>query len=232
MGAAAAVAVAGHILKSLAERGRAVGLFASALSQRSTWDVLVREPGIDWKRVTAFHLDEYLGFDQTHPQSFRRYLLTNFLSLIPIGAFHALHGEAPDPSAECERYAHLLSLDPPDFALIGIGENGHLAFNDPHVADFNDPAVVKIVELDEPCRRQQVNDGAFSTLDEVPERALTVTVPVIMSVDNVFAVVPGSRKRAAIEAALHGPLTPACPASVLRTHPRCRLFLDAASALG
>ncbi len=230
MGAAAAAEVAACIRALIAERGRAVGLFASALSQRSAWNALVGESAVDWGRVTAFHLDEYLGFDQAHPQSFRRYLLDHFLSRVPVCAFHGLRGEAPDAAAECARYARLLALDPPDFALIGIGENGHLAFNDPHVADFNDPASVKVVELDQVCRRQQVHDGAFATLGDVPERALTLTVPAIMQAGRVFVVAPGSRKRAAVEAALHGPVTPACPASVLRTHPRARLFLDAASA--
>jgi len=232
MGAAAAAEVAAQIRRLIAERGRAVGLFASAPSQRDTWEALLHETGVDWGRVTAFHLDEYLGFDETHAQSLRRFLLVHFLSRIPIGAFHGLRGDAPDPVAECERYARLLAGDPPDFALIGIGENGHLAFNDPHAAEFDDPAAVKVVELDEECRRQQVHDGAFATLDEVPGRALTLTLPRIMSAGRIFAVVPGSRKRAAVEAALHGPVCAACPASILRTHAEAGLFLDAASASG
>jgi glucosamine-6-phosphate deaminase len=124
----------------------------------------------------------------------------------------------------------MLAGDPPDFALIGIGENGHLAFNDPHVADFDDPVAVKVVELDEDCRRQQVHDGAFATFDDAPKRALTLTLPRIMSATRIFIVVPGSRKRAAVEAALHGPVAVRCPASTLRTHPQARLFLDVASA--
>jgi glucosamine-6-phosphate deaminase len=230
MGAAAAGEVAAEIRRLIAERGRAVGLFASAPSQRDTWDALLREAGVDWSRVTAFHLDEYLGFDERHPQSLRRFLLVHFLSRVPIGAFHGLRGEAPDPAAECQRYARLLDGDLPDFALIGIGENGHLAFNDPHAADFDDPSAVKVVELDEECRRQQVHDGAFATLDETPTRALTLTLPRIMSAGRIFTVVPGSRKQAAVEAALHGPVAAACPASILRTHAQACLFLDAASA--
>ena len=230
MGAAAAGEVAAEIRRLTAERGRAVGLFASAPSQRDTWDALLREAGVDWSRVTAFHLDEYLGFDETHPQSLRRFLLLHFLSRAPLGAFHGLRGEAPDPAAECQRYARMLAGDPPDFALIGIGENGHLAFNDPHVADFDDPVAVKVVELDEECRRQQVHDGAFGALDAVPKRALTLTLPWIMSARRIFTVVPGSRKRAAVEAALHGPVAARCPASILRTHAQARLFLDVASA--
>jgi len=230
MGAAAAAEVAAQIHRLIAERGRAVGLFASAPSQRDAWDALLCEAGVEWSRLTAFHLDEYLGFDETHPQSLRRFLRLHFLSRVPIGAFHGLRGETPDPAAECERYARLLTEDPPDFALIGIGENGHLAFNDPHVANFDDPSAVKVVELDEKCRQQQVHDGAFVTLDEVPERALTLTLPRIMSAGRMFAVVPGSRKRAAVAAALHGPVCAACPASILRTHARACLFLDAESA--
>jgi glucosamine-6-phosphate deaminase len=232
MGAAAAGALAAELRRLIGERGRAVGLFASAPSQRDTWEALLRETGVDWSRVTAFHLDEYLGFDETHPQSLRRFLLVHFLSRVSIGAFHGLRGEAPDPGAECERYVRLLAGDPPDFALIGIGENGHLAFNDPHAADFDDSAAVKVVELDEECRRQQMHDGAFATLDETPKRALTLTLPRIMSAGRLFTVVPGSRKKAAVEAALHGPVCAACPASILRTHAQCQLFLDGESAPG
>jgi len=230
MGAAAAAELAAEIRRLIAERGRAVGLFASAPSQQDTWDALLQQAGVDWSRVTAFHLDEYLGFDETHPQSLRRFLLLHFLSRLPIGAFHGLRGEASDPAAECERYARLLAGDPPDFGLIGIGENGHLAFNDPHAADFDDPSAVKVVELDEECRRQQVHDGAFATLDETPTRAITLTLPRIMSAGRIFTVVPGSRKRAAVGAALHGPVCAACPASILRTHAQACLFLDAESA--
>lgn len=230
MGAAAAAAVADELRERIAGQGQAAVLLASAPSQFDTWDALALQPGIEWGRVTVFHLDEYVGFDEAHPQSLRGLLKARFLSRIPIGGFHGLRGEAPGPEAECRRYARLLEENPPSLALIGIGENGHLAFNDPHVADFKDPLAVKIVDLDEACRRQQVHDGAFRSISEVPARALTLTIPRIMSAPAVFAAVPGSRKRRAVEAALGGPISPDCPASVLRTHPRCVLFLDTEAA--
>jgi len=230
MGAAAADALAAEIRRIIAERGRAVGLFASAPSQSDTLAALVRAPGIDWPRVTAFHLDEYLGFDQLHPQSFRRFLREHFLAHVSVSAFHGLRGEAQNAEEECERYAGLLRQDPPDFALIGIGENGHLAFNDPPVCDFKDPLDVKIVALDEKCRWQQVHDGAFATFDEVPRRALSLTIPRIVSARAIFTVVPGARKKAAVNATIHGPIATTCPASILRTHPNAFLFLDGDSA--
>ncbi len=230
MGAAAAGEVAAEIRRLIDTRGWATGLFASAASQRSTWSALLRAMDIDWRQLTAFHLDEYAGFDANHPQSFRRYLREHLISRIPMGRFHGLRGEAPDAGQECARYASLLRAEPPDFALLGIGENGHLAFNDPPVADFQDASDVKLVELDERCRRQQVNDGAFAAIDEVPRGALTLTIPAILRVPKLFIVVPGERKREAVTAALEGPITTACPASILRTHPDAHLYLDAASA--
>ena len=230
LGAAAGGAVAAEIRRLIAERGRAVGIFAAAPSQIETLAVLVQAQGIDWPRVTAFHLDEYLGFEETHPQSFRCFLRQYLLSIIAIGTFHGIRGEASDPAAECARYAALLRADPPDFALLGIGENGHLAFNDPPVADFDDPLLVKVVTLDDACRRQQVHDGAFAALIDVPERAVTVTIPAIVGVPKLFLAVPGERKKKAVGVALQGPLTTACPASILRIHPEAYLFLDQASA--
>jgi glucosamine-6-phosphate deaminase len=230
MGAAAAGRIAAAIRQLIADRGRAVGLFASAPSQSDTLAALIREPGIDWSRVTAFHLDEYLGFDENHPQSFRRFLREHLLSRVPVGIFHGLGGEAADAGKECARYAALLRGNPPDFAVIGIGENGHLAFNDPAVCDFRDPLAVKVVELDEECRWQQVHDGAFASFEEVPKRALSLTVPQITSAGKIFVAVPGARKKAAVAAALHGPVVTTCPASILRTHPNACLFLDRDSA--
>jgi glucosamine-6-phosphate deaminase len=230
MGAAAGGAVAAEIRRLIAARGRAVGMFAAAPSQIEALAVLVQARGIDWQRVAAFHLDEYLGFEEAHTQSFRWFLREHLLSKVGIGTFHGIRGEASDPAAECARYAGLLRVDPPDFALLGIGENGHLAFNDPPVADFEDPLAVKVVLLDEPCRRQQVHDGAFAALNEVPKRAITVTIPAIAGVPKLFVAVPGARKRKAVEAALQGPIATACPASILRRHPDAHLFLDRESA--
>lgn len=230
MAQAAADRLAREIRRLTRERERVAGLFASAPSQTDTLAALVEQPGIDWQRVTVFHLDEYLGFSEDHPQSFRRYLRERLVDRVSPAAFHGLRGEAADPEKECARYAALLEEQPPQFALIGIGENGHLAFNDPWVADFQDPAAVKIVELDEKCRLQQVHDGLFPSLDQVPSRALTLTLPAILRTPRIFAVVPGPRKREAVGAALYGPVSTSCPASILRTHPAAELFLDRDSA--
>lgn len=230
MAQAAAERLAHEIRRLLAARRCAAGLFASAPSQTDTLAALVRQTGIDWSRVTVFHLDEYLGFPEDHPQSFRRYLREHLVDLVHPAVFHGLRGEAPDPAVECRRYANLLEEHPPSFALIGIGENGHLAFNDPPVADFNDPVAVKVVELDERCRRQQVHDGLFPSLEQTPPRALTLTLPAILRVPRIFAVVPGLRKRDAVRAAVHGPISTECPASILQTHAGAEIFLDQDSA--
>ena len=230
MGEAAASAVAAELRRLIAERGRAVGVFASAPSQNEFLAALVAAEGIDWPRVTGFHLDEYLGMDEHAPQSFRRFLVERLVSKVPLGEFRGLRGEAADGDAEAERYARLLAEDPPRFAVLGVGENGHLAFIDPPFCDFDDPAAVKVVELDEVCRRQQVNDGAFATIEEVPRRALSLTIPTIMAVPKLFAVVPGPAKRDAIKAAVEGPIATSCPASILRRHEDAHLFIDRDSA--
>ena len=230
MGEAAAAAVAAETRRLLDTAGRAAAVFASAPSQNEFLAALASAPGVDWPRVTGFHLDEYLGMDERAPQSFRRFLRDRLLAKVPMGEFHGLRGEADDAEAEAARYAGLLAENPPDFAVLGIGENGHLAFIDPPFCDFDDPASVKAVELDEVCRRQQVNDGAFPTLAEVPRRALSLTVPALMSVPKLFAVVPGPAKRRAIKAAVEGPIETACPASVLRRHADAHLFVDRDSA--
>src|SRR5215208_5257826 len=165
MGVAAAAAVSAEIRRLQGERGRAVGIFASAPSQNEFLAALAEARGIDWRGVTGFHLDEYLGMDDSAPQSFRRFLLDRLVDKVDFGEFHGLRGEAEDAAAECRRYAALLNEDPPDFAVLGIGENGHLAFIDPPFCDFNDPAPVKVAELDEVCRVQQVHDGAFAALE-------------------------------------------------------------------
>ena len=230
LGAAAGAALATEIRRLIAERGRAVGLFAAAPSQNETLAALVAAPNLDWTSVIAFHLDEYLGLNEDAPQSFRRYLIEHLVMRVPLAEFHGLRGEAANPSAVCQNYARLMEFKPPDFAAIGIGENGHLAFMDPSVCDFNDPQVVKVVELEEACRQQQVNDGCFAKLDDVPRRALSVTVPTMMHCQKLVLSVPGVRKQAAVERALNGPVTTACPASILRTHPNAWLFLDEESA--
>ena len=230
MGAAAAALVAAELRRVIEARGRAVAIFASAPSQNEFLAALTRAHGIDWPRVTGFHLDEYLGMDESAPQSFRRFLIERLVAKVPLGEFHGLRGEAADAAAECARYAALLDAEPPDFAVLGIGENGHLAFIDPPFCDFDDPEPVKVVELDEVCRTQQVNDGAFGKIEEVPRRALSLTVPTIMARPKLFAVVPGPAKRQAVRAAVEGPLGTSCPASILRRHRDAHLFIDRDSA--
>ena len=230
MGAAAAAAVASELRRLTAERGRAVAVFASAPSQNEFLATLAATGGIEWPRVTGFHLDEYLGMDEAAPQSFRRFLLDRLVNKVDFGEFHGLRGESEDAAAECRRYAGLLDEDPPDFAVLGIGENGHLAFIDPPFCDFNDPEPVKVAELDEVCRTQQVHDGAFAALEEVPTDALSLTIPTIMSRPKLFAIVPGPAKAQAIKGVIEGPIETACPASILRNHPDAHLFIDRDSA--
>jgi glucosamine-6-phosphate deaminase len=230
MGAAAAAVVADEIRGLIESRGKAVGIFASAPSQNEFLAALVEAPGIDWSRVVGFHLDEYLGMDDRAPQSFRRFLIDRLVSKVNFGEFHGLGGDAQDGAAETERYSKLLLANPPDFAVLGIGENGHLAFIDPPFCDFDDPQQVKVVELDEVCRAQQVNDGAFATIDDVPRHALSLTIPTVMAQPRLFAIVPGPAKRDAIKNTIEGPVATTCPASILRRHPDTHLFIDRDSA--
>ncbi|HBY62235.1 MAG TPA: glucosamine-6-phosphate deaminase [Solibacterales bacterium] len=222
MGRAAAAAAAPFL--------RGPALFASAASQVECLGALRQYQTIDWPAVSAFHLDEYVGMGPDHPASFRRFIREHLLDHVPVKGFDGLTGEAPDPEAECARYARLLDANPPQVCILGVGENGHLAFNDPPVARFDDPLAVKVVDLDLVCREQQVHDGAFASLADVPMKALTVSVRRIMQVPRLVVVVPGPRKAAAIRAALEGPITTECPASILRTHPNAALFLDRDSA--
>jgi len=228
-GAASAARFAERLNRVIQNEGKAAVIFASAPSQNE-FTAALRVADIDWTRVTAFHMDEYAGLTADHPASFRRYIREHLLDHVAIAAFHELRGEAADPEAECERYAALLAEAPPALAAMGIGENGHLAFMDPPVCDFNDPRAVKVVELDEVCRMQQVHDGCFAALDDVPTHALSLTVPVFMRTPHAVVTVPGPTKRAAVRDAVQGPVTTACPASILRRHPGAALFLDKESA--
>ncbi len=230
MGRAAAAVVAARLRGDVERDGRAAVILASAPSQNEFLAALGDDPTVPWPLITAFHLDEYVGVDARHPASFRKFLLDRLLARVPVKAFHGLAGEAPDPQAECVRYAALLRAERPMLAVLGIGENGHLAFIDPPMCDFFETADVRVVELDERCRSQQVHDGSFASLDEVPRTALSLSIPFLLRVPHAVAIVPGPAKRAAIAAALEGPVTCACPASILRRHPDARLFLDTASA--
>nr|WP_245398696.1 6-phosphogluconolactonase [Oceaniglobus trochenteri] len=230
MGRAAAY-LAASILRDRLKAARRVGvMLAAAPSQDEFLAAFRQAQGIDWPRVEAFHMDEYVGLSADAPQSFRRFLDARFFSQLNLGAAHLIEGDAPDPDAACARYAAALQALPPALICAGIGENGHLAFNDPPVADFDDPALVKPVTLDHACRVQQVNDGCFPTIGDVPERALTVTIPAFMGVPHVVLCVPGAAKAAAVAATLNGAVETSCPASVLRGHGDAHLFLDPDSA--
>lgn len=229
MGRAAAAWAVARIRSALAERGEARIIVATGASQ---FEVLahVVASGLDWSRITAFHLDEYVGLPLAHPASFRKFLRERFVDRVPgLRAFHYVNGEAPDPVAECRRLDALIRAGPVDVALIGIGENGHLAFNDPP-ADFDTEDSYLVVNLDEACRRQQVGEGWFPSLDAVPRQAISMSVRRILATRALVCTVPDARKAAAVRAALEGPLTNMVPASILRTHPQCGLFLDAAAA--
>lgn len=230
LGRAAAADAAAHLRAVLDRQERARVIFACAPSQDEFLAALTAQPGVAWARVTAFHMDEYVGLKATHPAAFRRYLREHLTACVPLGRVHELAGDADDPAAECRRYAALLADAPIDLVCLGIGENGHIAFNDPPVADFQDPVAVKPVELDRPCREQQVNDGCFPALAEVPTHALTLTVPALLAGRRLCCMVPGARKAAAVANALQGPVTTACPASILRTHSAATLYLEAESA--
>ncbi len=227
MGTRAGAHAAQAIRAAIKRNGAARIILASAPSQSETLAALLAS-AVDWSRVTIFHMDEYLGLPVEHPQTFRSYQRTHVLSKITPHAFHGIAGESAD--AECARYSALLREAPIDVCCLGIGENGHLAFNDPPVADFADPALVKVVELDATCRQQQVNDGCFPTLAAVPTHALTLSIPALMSARALICTVPGPRKAAAVRATLRDAITTTCPATILRTHAAAALYVDADSA--
>lgn len=231
LGQAAAAYAAEGLRQSIAATGRANLIVATGASQFEMLQALAAAADIDWHKVTAFHLDEYIGLPVTHPASFRAYLRERFVAALPsrIGAFHEVDGEAPDPAAECRRLGDLIASHPVDVACIGIGENGHLAFNDPP-ADFETKAAYLVVALDHACRQQQVGEGWFASLKDVPKRALSMSIPQILKSRRIVCAVPDARKAQAVKSALEGELTNLCPASILRTHTECGLFLDAGSA--
>jgi glucosamine-6-phosphate deaminase len=230
LGAAAAHAVAERMRTTIAENGSVAMVFASAPSQNEFLATLATLKGIDWDKVTAFHMDEYLGLPADSPEGFGTFLQERLYNAVKPGTVHFLNGQAEDPQAECKRYAALLAEHPVDIVCAGIGENGHLAFNDPPVADFEDPESVKVVELDHACRLQQVHDGCFPNLNSVPTHALTLTIPALTAASWIYAMVPGPTKAQAIKDTLTAPLGTHCPATILRQHPRAVLYVDTASA--
>jgi glucosamine-6-phosphate deaminase len=226
LGQAAAAAVAETIIALLKEKETVNIIFAAAPSQNEMLDALVKKEGIDWARVNAFHMDEYIGLPAFAEQTFGTYLKNRIFSLLPFHHVYYLNGAADNLEAELKRYEDLLQHYPTDIVCMGIGENGHLAFNDPPVADFNDPALVKRVELEDRCRQQQVNDGCFTTLEEVPVYALTLTIPALLKAAYVCCCVPGVKKAQAVYDTLHEEMNERFPSTILRTHPNATLYID------
>jgi glucosamine-6-phosphate deaminase len=225
----AADQAAAVLVKAVEERGEANAMFATGNSQLAFVDALIEQtPGVPWDRVVVFHMDEYVGVGPDHPAGFRRWIRERIVDRARPRAAVLIDGLA-DPVGECTRYAALLGAHPLDLCCLGIGENGHLAFNDPP-ADFADPLDVKVVELDHACRQQQVGEGHFPAIGDVPTRALTVTVPALLRAGAVIAVVPEARKAEPVRAAVLGPVSEACPASALRTAGNATLHLDGGSA--
>ena len=230
LGEAAAAAAAEQIKKAMETRGQANIILATGASQFETLKNLVAIGGIDWSKVTMFHLDEYIGLGPDNPASFRRYLKQRFVDKVGnLKAAHFVNGDADDLQAECRRLAQIITDHPIDVALVGIGENGHLAFNDPP-ADFDTEAPYIIVNLDQKCRSQQLSEGWFQNLDEVPSRAISMSIRQILKSKCIIASVPDQRKAEAVKNALKGPVTDMCPSSILQEHPNCRIFLDEESA--
>ena len=230
VGRAVANAVATKMRELLSQKKRVSMVFAAAASQVEFLEELVRQPGLDWSRVTAFHMDEYLGVAGTAKQSFGRWLRDRLFDRVKTGTVHYMDGMAKDPERECRRYSDLLREEPLDIDCLGIGENGHLAFNDPPVADFKDAKAVKVVEIDEQSRIQQSAEGNFPTPNDVPRVALTMTIPALLAAPQVYCTVPGSRKAKAVRETLNDPIGTACPATILRKHGAATLYLDQDSA--
>ena len=229
IGQAAAKSVAGILQEAIAQRGSANLILATGASQFKFLEYLQKQE-IDWQKITVFHLDEYKDLSETHPASFRKYLKERILEKVNPREVHYLNGDAPDVDAEVIRYENLLQEHSIDVACIGIGENGHIAFNDPPVADFNDPKLVKVVELDEACRLQQLGEGWFPTLSDVPKEALSLTIPAIMRAKRISCVVPGIQKAKAVFNTLNQEISTECPATILREHPHATLYLDRLSS--
>ena len=226
----AAYTIQEYLQNLITKQGKANIILATGNSQIMFLRALISLGGIDWFKVTLFHLDEYLGISADHPASFRYYLQEKVEKFITPYQFHYIQGDTDEPLEECDRYTQLLSAQPIDLVFLGIGENGHLAFNDPLVANFNDPRTVKLVKLDVTSRQQQVNQGHFSHLDAVPQYAFTVTIPAICSAKRNFCLAPEKRKAEVVKDILYSPISTLCPASVLRQKSQATLFLDTNSA--
>lgn len=229
MGIAAARAIEDSVCKTLERKDYCNMIFAAAPSQNEVLAALAASTRINWQRVRAFHMDEYIGLSRSAPQGFANFLRRSLFDLVSMHEVFCLDSEA-DPDEECKRYTELLKKYPVDITCMGIGENGHIAFNDPPVADFHDPYLIKPVELDPVCRMQQVHDGCFSALADVPTHALSLTIPALLAASDIHCIVPASTKAQAIKNTVYGKINEACPASILRRHANAILYLDADSA--
>ena len=230
MGRAAAAAAASEIRRLASTNESVPVIFATGASQLATLDALTKLDGLPWNSVSGYHLDEYVGLPVSHPASFRGYLRKHLTEKVPMKEFFEIDGTAGDPAEAAAEYAARLIAADPKLCLMGIGENGHLAFNDPGVADFHDPLNVKLATLDRICREQQAAEGWFPALEDVPERAITVTIPALLRVPTLIASVPGSRKAEILRRTLEEPISTDCPATILREHPSVTVYLDADSA--
>jgi glucosamine-6-phosphate deaminase len=230
MGRAASLELKNDLETRLTKESMARMIFAAAPSQNEFLENLTRLKDVDWSRVEAFHMDEYIGLKEDAPQRFGYFLKQKLFDKLPFGHVHYLNPDTLDPQGSITQYQKILKSKAPDIVAMGIGENGHIAFNDPPVADFHDPKLVKIVELDDICRQQQVNDGCFSSFDAVPKKAITLTIPALLSGKSLFCMVPGTTKQQAVYKTLYEEISEECPASVLRRHDHAVLFLDEEAA--
>ncbi len=230
MGKAAAGDIKARILSLLEKKETINMIFAAAPSENEVLVALANDVQIPWNRVNAFHMDEYIGLPSDAPQGFGNFLKEHIFGLADFKSVNYIDISAPDAEKECERYAELLKNHPTDIVVMGIGENGHIAFNDPPVADFNDTQTVKPVALDEICRQQQVNDGCFAKIEDVPRTAITLTVPALFAGEHLFCIVPAKTKANAVRATLHDDINEKCPATVLRRHKSAVLYLDGDSS--
>lgn len=219
-----------HLQQILKQKQTATVLFATGNSQLKFLDALTKLDNIDWSRIVCFHLDEYLGISANHSSSFRYYLRERIEKRISPQKFHYIEGDTLQPLQECDRYSKLLTAQPIDLCFLGIGENGHLAFNEPSVADFNDPYMVKLVKLDSVNHQQQVNEGHFPNLESVPKYAFTLTIPMICAAKKIICLAPGKRKAKVVKHLLEGKITKEFPASILRNQPQANLLLDTDAA--
>jgi glucosamine-6-phosphate deaminase len=226
LGKTAAKMVSEKIKQLLADKPVINMIFAAAPSQNEFLNALANDESMEWQKINAFHMDEYLGLPQDAPELFSSFLKEKLFSRVPFASVNYINGDLLHVKAECERYSRLLIDNPADIVCMGIGENTHIAFNDPHVANFNDPELVKVVQLDEACRQQQVNDGCFESLAHVPEYAVTLTIPALMKGAHLFCMVPGVNKAMAIQHTLTQPISVLYPSTILKTHDNAILFVD------